>query len=177
MFLIRFAQHWSSVAHRKMYQATHTHTMLVSGIHLLFGILRDFLTKGKFIILPYSALTLGFKSVWNNSVILCVSGADSITKAICIQWNYHWTQWTLLAPDSWRFFIYYIYSDLFVRFEQLWFLAWILLADGIFLTPRGWMQRRCCWQVGTSMAHSSSETVKVRKGSSPSQVSQDKKLL
>lgn len=52
-----------------------------------------------------------------------------------------------------------------------------LLSGGIFLTPSVWMLRRCLWLRGTVMAPSSSETVKVRKGSSRFQVSYAKNVL
>lgn len=51
------------------------------------------------------------------------------------------------------------------------FLIAFNFTDGIFPTRRGLMPRRCCWQKGISMVPSSSEIVKVSRGSAPSRVS------
>lgn len=60
---------------------------------------------------------------------------------------------------SWMFTIMGEFSSF-----DLWFVG------GIFPTPRGWMQRRCCCLREISMVLSSSETAKAKKESFPSQV-------
>lgn len=127
--------------------------------------------KEKWTITPYCL----FKNVClnkNDIVKLGVSGAESINKPVFFQSNYQSTHWTSLALYSWFLFkiINYILTFLYCLTSSFSLLQFCF-ADGISLKPRGWMQRRCCWLKGTSMVPSSSETVKVREGSSPSQVS------